>query len=171
MIPILQIVFAFAMLLLGRKLFWVFVGSVGFVVATELAIAYFSNQPGWLMILVGLAVGLIGALLALFFQTGAIAFAGILGGGYLGMLVIQYLSITNPAIRFASLLIGAFLGLAALIVVFDYGLIAISSLTGSLVITEMIGLAGFKFWILVVAITLLGSSIQLKQFQNEELAA
>ncbi|NIW80251.1 MAG: hypothetical protein GWN16_12680 [Calditrichae bacterium] len=171
MITILQIIFAVAMLLLGRKLFWVFVGSIGFITATEFAMVNFSTQPEWVMVLIGLAVGLVGALLAIFFQAGAIAFAGILGGGYLGLLATRYLSISSQTAQVAALVIGALIGLMTLILVFDYALIAISSLAGSLILVDLIDLTGWLFWILAVGIAILGISTQLRQFRQNELAA
>ena len=53
-----------ALLVLGRKLFWLFVGVVGFVAGAALATQLFEIQPDWLVIVFALGAGLLGALLA-----------------------------------------------------------------------------------------------------------
>ena len=72
-IQILQIIFGIALLFLGRRLFWVFVGSIGFITATDIAVSALSAQPEGVIVLIGLAAGIIGTVLALIFQAGAIS--------------------------------------------------------------------------------------------------
>jgi hypothetical protein len=154
------------MLLVGRRLFWVFIGSIGFISATEFAMTNLSTQPEWLMVLIGLAIGFVGATLAIFFQSGAIAFGGILGGGYLGLLAARYINFSNQTALIALVIIGAVIGLITLILVFDYALIGISSIAGSLILAEGIDFEGFLFWVMVVGITTFGIFIQLNQFRD-----
>lgn len=165
MIRVAQVILALAMLFWGRKLFWVFVGSIGFITATELAVANLTTQPEWMLVLIGLAAGIFGALLAVFFQTGAIGFAGILGGGYLGLSLMRYLSIMNQTAQAIAYTVGAVIGLILLIILFDYALIAISSLSGSLILFEALGLSGWLFWVLATIITVMGFSIQYRQLE------
>jgi len=170
MIRVLQVILALAMLFLGRKLFWVFVGSIGFITATELATANLTAQPEWVIVLIGLAAGIFGALLAVFFQAGAIGFAGILGGGYLGLLLMRYLSISNQTAQAIAYMLGAVIGLILMIILFDYALIVISSLSGTLILIEAVGLSGWLFWVLVVTITLIGISIQFRQLEPGQVS-
>src|SRR5256712_13203956 len=70
-------------LLFGRKLFWLCVAAVGFAGGVEIA-PHLVHEPSPLLALViALALGLIGALLALFLQKVAIAVLGFLAGGKL----------------------------------------------------------------------------------------
>src|SRR5690348_12988135 len=62
-----SIVVGLLLLFLGRKLFWLFVGAVGFLVGVEVAATLFPHQPDWSLI-VGLILGLIGAVIAIFVQ-------------------------------------------------------------------------------------------------------
>jgi hypothetical protein len=73
------------LLVLGRKLFWLFVAVVGFATGLMLATRFFQTQPEWLQLLIGIGFGLVGALLAYFFQEIAIAVAGFLAGGYIAL--------------------------------------------------------------------------------------
>ncbi|MEJ2510367.1 MAG: DUF4203 domain-containing protein, partial [Anaerolineales bacterium] len=170
MIRILQVILALAMLFLGRKLFWVFVGSIGFITATELAASNLTAQPEWVIVLIGLAAGIFGALLAVFFQAGAIGFAGILGGGYLGLLLLRYLGISNQTAQTIAYIVGAVIGLILMILLFDYALIALSSLSGSLILIEAVGLSGWLFWILAVIITVVGISVQYRQLEPSQVS-
>jgi len=170
MIRVLQVILALAMLFLGRKLFWVFVGSIGFITATELATANLTAQPEWVIVLIGLAAGIFGALLAIFFQAGAIGFAGILGGGYLGLLLMRYLSITNQTAQTIAYIVGAVIGLILMILLFDYALIALSSLSGSLILIETVGLSGWLFWVLAAIIAVIGISVQYRQLEPSQMS-
>jgi len=42
---VIQIIMALGLLLVGRKLYWVFVGAIGFISVTELAFAHLQNVP------------------------------------------------------------------------------------------------------------------------------
>jgi hypothetical protein len=162
-VRILQIVFGLAMLLLGRKLFWIFVGSMGFITATELAVTSMSAQPEWVVVLIGLAAGIVGALLAIFFQAGAIALAGILGGGYLGLLVTRSLQLSSQTAHTIAYVVGAVVGLILFLVFFDGALIAFSSFAGSYILAQQFELTGVYFWLVLVVIAFLGVAFQLKQ--------
>jgi uncharacterized membrane protein YuzA (DUF378 family) len=56
------------LLFFGRRLFWLFVGAVGFLSGFELAEQLFGVEPGWVAFAVGLLVGGAAAVLAMFFQ-------------------------------------------------------------------------------------------------------
>jgi hypothetical protein len=72
MITVLQIVAGIGLLVLGRKLFWLFVSGIGFVAALALASRFLGGMPEWLQILLAVGVGLVGALVAIFLQKAAI---------------------------------------------------------------------------------------------------
>jgi hypothetical protein len=66
-------------LLLGRRLFWLFVGAAGFFVGLHLAPTVFSG-PEWLLMVAALVLGIVGAVLAIVFQWLAIGLAGFAAG-------------------------------------------------------------------------------------------
>ncbi|MBD3264862.1 MAG: hypothetical protein GF375_07145 [Candidatus Omnitrophica bacterium] len=119
----------------GRKIFWLFVGVFGFLSGFELASYLFSHSSIWLAFSVSLAAGAIGVFLAIFFQKIAVVTGGFLGGGYLSLMASQQFMHFHQApllIFFLGGLIGALLILS----VFDWALIIISSLAGSLLLSQ-----------------------------------
>ena len=57
-----------ALLVLGRKLFWLFVAAVGFAAGWAVATDLLSVQPEWLALVIAVAVGVVGVLVAQFVQ-------------------------------------------------------------------------------------------------------
>ena len=88
---ILNIIVGAALLFFGRKVFWLFVAGVGFVAGMSLAASTF-NGPDWLNITIGLVVGFVAALLAVFVQGFAISLAGFLAGGYIALQILPMLN-------------------------------------------------------------------------------
>ncbi|MBU0995150.1 MAG: hypothetical protein KJ737_21860 [Proteobacteria bacterium] len=80
MIEIFYYIIGIMLLALGRKLFWLFIGCVGFVAGLQMAQQYFGLQPAWMNWLVAAVFGLTGAFVAVFFQTIAIGFGGFAAG-------------------------------------------------------------------------------------------
>src|SRR2546429_1477107 len=80
-VPIISVVIGAAILLFGRKLFWLFVAALGFAVGLEIAAYFMREPPQWMTLLVALGCGVIGALLAILLQKLAIAIAGFIAGG------------------------------------------------------------------------------------------
>ncbi len=74
------------LLVAGRRVYWLVVGLVGFVVGFTLAAEYLEG-PDWLILVAGLGTGLLASGLAVFFQKVAITVAGFLIGG-LAVLVV-----------------------------------------------------------------------------------
>src|ERR1041385_9171955 len=79
-LPIISVLVGLALLLFGRRLFWLFVAALGFAIGLQLAPYLSQNPPLWLSLLLSLGLGLLGALLAVVLQKLAIAIAGFLGG-------------------------------------------------------------------------------------------
>src|SRR5512142_2345265 len=80
-VSILDLVLGAILLVAGRRLFWLLVGAIGFVIGVMLATRFFHGSE-LTMVLAGLVLGLIFALLAIFLESIAIGIAGFLGGGY-----------------------------------------------------------------------------------------
>lgn len=170
-VRILQIILGLAMLVLGRRLFWLFVGSMGFITATEYAITTMPDQPEWAVVLIGLVAGIIGALLAIYFQVGAIALSGILGGGFLGLLVARSFNASSQLAHTLFYVIGAIIGLLLFLLLFDSALIAVSAFAGSYLLVQQLDLVGVFFWLALVVVALLGVGVQVKQEGSAPIAA
>ena len=78
-VGVVQILCGAVLLLLGRRLFWLLVGTVGFVLGFLLAETWIDAGGEALRWLVGLGLGLAAALVAVLVQRFAIAAAGTRG--------------------------------------------------------------------------------------------
>ncbi len=90
------------LLVLGRKLFWLFVGALGFLAGMSLAQNYLGGQSENVVLIAGIVCGLLGVVLAIFLQRVAIAAAGFFAGGYFVMNVAGILSWNNGKHRMGS---------------------------------------------------------------------
>jgi Domain of unknown function (DUF4203) len=68
-----------AVLLFGRRLFWLFVAAAGFFIGLHLAPTVLKG-PEWLVVVAAVALGLLGAVLAVTFQWLAVGVAGFAAG-------------------------------------------------------------------------------------------
>src|ERR1700756_2718363 len=77
-----DILIAVVLLLFGRRLFWLFVGGIGFIVGFNFATQAFQGEPAWVALAVAAVVGLMAAVLSIFLQRLVVAIAGFFAGGY-----------------------------------------------------------------------------------------
>ncbi len=130
------------LLTLGRKIFWFFVAAIGFSIGLQLATQYLNIQPSWLNLLIALGAGLIGAVLAYFFQKALIGIAGFLAGALITWQLLTLLAVPVQNWAWLFLLVGGIIGMALMIVFFDWALIILSSLAGAILIVEGFALVG-----------------------------
>ena len=150
-----------ALLILGKKLFWLFVGAIGFIGASDMAARYFSGLPDWQILIIAVAAGLLGVLLAILFQKVAIILVGFYTGGYLIISLFNTLNMApRPALSWAPFVIGGLLGAVLLYLLFDGTLIVLSSLAGATFIFQTIQISAVPSAILFAALFLTGVIIQ-----------
>lgn len=150
-----------ALLILGKKLFWLFVGAIGFIGASDMASRYFSGLPNWQILIAAVAAGLLGALLAVFFQKAAILLVGFYAGGYLVVSLFSTLNMAPPpALAWAPFILGGLLGAVLLYLLFDWTLIVLSSFAGAAFISQTIQTNAVPSPILLAALFLAGVIIQ-----------
>jgi hypothetical protein len=137
MITILQVTAGLALLILGRRLFWLALAALGFVAGMTYASEFLPGQSETAALLIGLAAGVIGALLAVFMQKIAIGAAGFLAGGYLVLGLIRLIGAEPSTLGF---IVGGIVGLILIYPLFDWGLIILSSLAGALILVQTIDL-------------------------------
>jgi hypothetical protein len=163
MIAFINAILGGALLVAGRKLFWLFVAAAGFVTGFQLATGYFQASEG-LSIIVGLVVGAIFAILAIFLQTIAIGIAGFLAGGYiLQTLTASFGLTTAPWLIYV---IGGLIGVLLVSFLFDWAIITLSSLAGASLVVEALQLqrTGWIFILLFLA----GVIVQGMAYRSEE---
>ena len=77
------------LLLVGRRMFWLFVGLAGFLCGFQSGQIFFPEQA-MLGIVFGLLLGVVGIFVAVFFQRLSFAIGGFFAGGYLGLAVCSH---------------------------------------------------------------------------------
>lgn len=171
MLNVINLILGGALLVAGRKLFWLFVGAAGFVTGIQLA-TRFSQGPDWLALLIGLIIGIIFALLAIFLQAVVIWIAGFLAGGYVLSVMATTLGIgLSGATTWIVYVIGGILGVILVSLLFDWALITLSSLVGASLVIQSFFPQGASGGILFVILFLAGVLIQGSILRRERALA
>ena len=134
---LLNFLIGVVLLTLGRKLFWLFVGCVGFAAGFTYVRQLWGTQSDLLILGIALGLGLIGALLAIFFQALAIALAGFVAGGYITFTIMNLFGLGAPQWIWLFYLTGGIVGTVLLFIIFDWALIALSSVIGASLIVQV----------------------------------
>jgi hypothetical protein len=159
---VLTVIAGFAILLFGRQLFWLFVGVVGFLVAFQLATQYLAGQPEWVILFIAIAAGIVGALLSIFVQYGVVAVAGFFAGALLAQTLVQQATTPTPEwLGWLALIIGGLIGAILVLVVFDWALILLSSVTGASMLVQSINLPGVMEVVVFIALLIVGIAFQI----------
>jgi hypothetical protein len=169
----LRLITGILLLLFGRNLFWLFCAAIGFLVGAALAARALPGQPEWVMLVVGLAVGLVGALLALVLPNVIGMIAGFAAGGYLALTLIEAVGARPGELAWLAFLIGGAVGAIAVLLLFDWALIGLSSLMGSFTIVNGLPLHGTLVILLTGLLFVVGVAVQAglwKSRQRREIA-
>ena len=157
-----------ALLTLGRKLFWLFVAGVGFFASIELAGRYLNGQPEWVTVLIALGAGLIGALLAVFFQNVAIWLAGFIGGGYIAVNLLTIIGLDKGTLVWLIFIIGGIAGGVLVATFFNWALIILSSLGGASLISGLVHFSRLAAILAFITLFIIGLSVQARLMRNEK---
>lgn len=158
---VIRILTGLALLTIGRRLFWLFVGTIGFAVGIVLAAQIFPGQSDLTQIFIAVILGILGALLAVTLQRIALIAAGFFGSGYLVFTLLDSFNLLSDLVLFGVVLLGALIGASVISKLFDTGLILLSSMIGAMLIIQsfnfspIITLTGFGI------ISLVGVLIQI----------
>jgi len=124
------------LLIFGRKLFWLFVAVVGFLLGVTYVPELFPNQPESVILIISLIVGMLGALLTSLLQKIAVAAAGLFAGGYIAYYLLQTLAANADRYQWAAIIAGAIIGGLLAGSMFDWGLIILTSASGATLIAQ-----------------------------------
>lgn len=146
------------LLLFGRRLYWLFVGTIGFAAGFLCAQRFAQQQPVLVILAIALVTGLIGAVLAVWLQEAMVLVAGFLVGAALGS------SLFTPAdaqtISWLGAVIGGVVGALLVLLVFDWALIVLSSFGGAALVAQSLGLDRSLAAIVFVLAALVGVAVQ-----------
>ncbi len=139
------------LLFLGRKLFWLFVAVVGFLLGITYAPQLLPNQPQSVILTISLISGLLGALLTALLQKLAVGFAGFAAGGYIAYYLLEFVAVNLGEYQWMAILAGAIIGALLAGSMFDWALVLVTSAAGAALISQ-----GLDLGMPISAITLVG---------------
>jgi hypothetical protein len=160
-----------AILLFGRKLFWLFVAAIGFAAGVEFAAQVLPQPSPVLTLLVSLGLGILGAFLAYVFQKFAIAIAGFISGGRFALALSAAFYIRHAESSGIIFLIGGILGAILLIFLFDWAIILMSSVEGARLILSVIVLPPAGCVLLLTALIVIGIIVQSRMLRHSRTNA
>jgi hypothetical protein len=169
-ISLVSVLIGIAVLLFGRKLFWLLVAAVGFAAGVELAPWLVHEPSSVLVITAALVLGFIGALLALFLQKIAIALVGFLACGRLAVAIMTAFVVQHEASFALTFLIGGIIGGLVFLLLFDWALIVLSSLVGAYLITSAITLPQMGATIVFLVLAIAGIIVQAGLSRRRNIA-
>jgi hypothetical protein len=169
---VLKILIGIALLLLGRKIFWLFVAGMGFVVAMDLVTRLFVGPQAEALtpiaLVAGLVAGVIGALLAILLQRVAVGVVGFLAGGYV---VLSFLEIIGAgemaALSWVLAFVGGIIGLVLALALLEWALVVLSSLSGAGLIAQSAGLNRPLVVLVFVIALIVGIVVQGRMLSRE----
>ena len=166
----INILIGLILLFAGRRLFWLFVACVGFASGYHYAQQIWAIHSPILVLVLAVAVGAVGAIIAILFQKAAIVLAGFAAGGYIGLILFDQFAGLSSQMVWLPYFIGGVIGAVVLFLVFDWALIFLSTLTGATLIVQM---AAFSPWVeiaLFFALVVAGMLFQAKAMTDEDRA-
>lgn len=163
-LPVVRIALGAALLLLGRRLYWLFVAAAGFMVGWVLANQFAPEQAETVRVGIGLVCGLLGAVLAGIFQRGVVSLAGFLIGAISTSVLLQLIQIDVGNYAWLVVLIAGLASIVLVQVVFDWALIVLSVYAGASLLVSgaqpMLNLDATLSTVAFIALLLAGIAIQ-----------
>lgn len=155
----LQIAVAVALLMLGRRLYWLFVAGIGFVVAMDLATTYLGGSGEWVTLAIGIVAGLAGALFAIFLQRLAVGIAGFAALAYFAA-HISARFLLDDRVELLVVVVAGIIGAVFASVLFDWALILLSSIVGAAMLVDTFALQDPVGLVVMAVVAIAGVSIQ-----------
>jgi hypothetical protein len=150
---------------MGRRLYWLFLGGVGFILGFEAAKRILDGQSHGIILIIAVLAGVIGALFAVFLQKFAIAAGGFLAGGYLLVLLLRQLDINLIHYHWLVFIAGGIIGALLMKILFGWTLIVVSSAVGALLILPSLHAGPRLTNLLFLLLLALGIVIQYGLFE------
>jgi hypothetical protein len=166
MTPIADLFAGAVLLFLGRRLFWLFVGIVGFYLGFEVARSLAAEQPGWLLYAIAIGAGLIGAVLAMLVQRVGFALGGFYAGGYVALLAAERFA--PGTIGVAAFLVGGVIGAVLAVLLMDWAIIVLACLAGAALIVPALGLQPLASALVYAGLVAVGIAVQARLVRGKD---
>ena len=157
---IFEILLGLALLVAGRRLFWLFVGAMGFILGLILAGLLFKGQPEWVIIVASLFLGLVGAGLARSFQQLMLVLAGFVAGGYIISSLIRLLQLNVSVNSQVLFVLCGLIGAALVTSLFDWAVIILSSISGATLVVDNLRAVQQNTTVFLIILAAIGIAVQ-----------
>lgn len=157
----LPILLGVVLLLVGRRLFWLLIATLGFLFAFTLVdrLAPEAGQPlHWVL---AIAAGLVGALLAVFAQQLAVGAAGLLFGGYATLWILERYGVDLGNWDWVAMLAGGIFAAVLALLIFETALVVLSSILGASLLVGAAKLDDMPAVVLFAVLVIIGVAVQL----------
>ena len=162
---IVNVLVGVGLLFFGRRAFWLFVAAAGFVAGLSLANRLLQG-PEWVGLVVGIAIGLVAALLAVIVERFAIGLAGFLVGGYIALQVLPALNLQGGWTTVIAFIVGGVIGLILISVFLDWALIALSTLAGAALVVQAFNMNSGLAILVFIVLVLVGVAFQARELRG-----
>ncbi|MGZ5021884.1 MAG: TM7S3/TM198-like domain-containing protein [Chthoniobacterales bacterium] len=170
-LPVITALIGVTVLFFGRKLFWLCVAALGFAAGVEVAPHLLHEPTPLLQLTIALALGFLGALLAIALQKVAVGILGFATGGRLAVALGASYILEHANYYWLLFLIGGVIGALLLLALFDWALIFLSSLIGAYLILDVITLSKTVAPFAFIGLTIVGVLAQSALFRRRRAVA
>lgn len=165
MYPLVNVAAGAVLLILGRKLFWLFVAIAGFYFGFELARTLAAEQPAWLVWTISIGAGVIGALLAILLQRVGFALGGFYAGAYIALVAAErFVPGTMGTVAFLA---GGVIGAIIAALLMDWAIIVLSCLVGAALIVPVLGLEPLASTLIYGGLVAVGAVVQAQLMRGK----
>jgi FAD/FMN-containing dehydrogenase len=158
-VTLVSLVAGLLLLLAGKKTFWLFLGLAGIAVAIAFVPRIFPDLDQQSLLLVSIAAGIIGGILAFALSRALVWVGGFVAGGYLGVIAWQTV-VHAPAFPWVAAVVGGIVGMLVAKFLFDSALVLASSAVGAALLVHVSGLEGTTGLAALVVLTAAGIIVQ-----------
>jgi len=167
-----RILVGFLLLVLGRRLYWLFVAAVGFLYGLELAPRLLPGQSQAVIVIIALGLALLGALLAVVATKVALGLTGFVAAGGIAAVVLQHLTIESGVVALGIYFIAGIIGAVLFLLLFNAALIVLSSLAGAYLVVlgaeELRLISPAPETALVIVLAVVGIVIQARPWRTRK---
>lgn len=153
------------LLLFGKRLFWLLIAIMGFLLGKTIGESVFAVQQQWISFMIGVGTGVIGAVVAIFAQRIAFILAGFYAGTYLTLISFKLFGTNNPSMAFS--IAGGIIGGLMAVFFIDWAIILLACLAGAGAVVGALGLGQTEGFIVFITLVTTGTLIQTGFFKKQ----
>jgi hypothetical protein len=157
------------LLFFGRKLFWVFVGVIGFLAGSQVATYLAGGLSERTLLVIALGLGLLGAIVAIVLQKIAVAVAGCVAGGYLAWRFAQASGWHDQMTVWILVIVGALMAAMVVSLLFNWALILLSALTGAVIVSDALPWGRPVQFVVAALLFVVGAAAQARGRHQSQL--